>query len=138
MFLYMVGAFTHKRIAFIKVGVTNDIAERIRQLQTGQAFEVRLIAAWRAKSRMHAFDKEAEVHRKFGKFRVRGEWYRDHMIRRLRRYIEEMMGAPPCEIGDNSKAARNRNAGLPEWAGNDLRVLGWLRNNGFIEGLAAS
>lgn len=132
MFVYMIGAFSPKRLVSIKVGVTKDVAKRIKQIQTGQALEVRLIAAWKAKGRLHAFDVEASVHRQFGKQRVRGEWYRDYMIRRLRGYLESALGEAAVN-GQNSGAARRRERTVPEHAIHDLRVTSWLRSNGLLE-----
>jgi len=129
MFVYMMGAFTPKRIAFIKVGVTSDIAGRMKTLQTGQAFEIRLIYAWQAKGRMHAFDQEAAVHEQFRRERVRGEWYRHYMIRKLHAYIEKRMGAAAI-VADNSRGARGHIKAMHPTETADLRMLANLRRNG--------
>lgn len=131
MFVYMIGAFTPKKLAFLKVGVTKDVNKRIKAIQTGQGLEVRLICAWQAKGRLHAFDVEAATLREFGRDRMYGEWFRAHAIRKIRAYLTARMGREPTVVGHNSNAARRAERTIPLSVQHDLKVMAWMRANGF-------
>lgn len=54
----------------VKIGVTGDVARRMAELQTGCAWQLRLLAV--APAAPHT---EAEMHAKFAPARFRGEWF---------------------------------------------------------------
>ena len=57
----------------IKIGVGNDPAKRLKQLQTGSVSELSLV--YQSNVCSNAFDIEAECHHHFEKYHIRGEWY---------------------------------------------------------------
>lgn len=56
---------------FVKIGWTVSVRERIADLQTGNPFEIRILAT-KPGSPTH----EKSLHRKFAVHRIRGEWFR--------------------------------------------------------------
>lgn len=55
-----------------KIGFANDIVERIKQLQTGNWRELKLVAFHRGSSKL-----EAQLHRIHARHRIRSEWFAD-------------------------------------------------------------
>lgn len=69
----------------IKIGQTdNNIEERIKQLQIGCPYELRLL--WLHKSDHY---KEQEIHKEFSSERIRGEWF--HPSRKIFDFIDNEM-----------------------------------------------
>jgi hypothetical protein len=66
---------------FVKIGKSNDTSVRLKELQVGNPFELRVLAAFEAREAW-----EFELHRSFAGYRVRGEWFL--MNDRLARLIE--------------------------------------------------
>jgi len=56
----------------VKIGVSRDPAERLKQLQTGSDAQLELVAVKRT---ANAFAEEAALHRKHGERRLCGEWF---------------------------------------------------------------
>lgn len=54
----------------IKIGTSADPWQRLKTLQTANASELRVIAAWRV-----LFFEEQDIHETFARFRLRGEWF---------------------------------------------------------------
>lgn len=59
----------------VKIGVTGDLAGRLRKLQTAHYQEVHLLFTVECQSREHALEIEAGLHRFYGKFHIRNEWF---------------------------------------------------------------
>jgi predicted GIY-YIG superfamily endonuclease len=59
----------------IKIGVAANIEQRICEMQTGNPFELRLIASMEFSSRKQAIGVETVLHKKFRRHHVRGEWF---------------------------------------------------------------
>lgn len=76
MFVYFVQA--GKRGA-IKIGIARNIERRILSMQTGNAYELHLLAAIPCKSRAQAKDFEGRLHRFFGRQKIRGEWFMNNI-----------------------------------------------------------
>ena len=53
---------------FLKIGVANDVYQRVRHIQTGNPFEVKVLAVVDANIELH-------MHDKFSHLRSRGEWF---------------------------------------------------------------
>jgi len=66
----------------IKIGFSRDPESRLRQMQTSNPHELRML-----KVISGGYEKEAEIHEKFSKNRVRGEWFK--ASKKLRKYIED-------------------------------------------------
>lgn len=67
--IYVVSCGPH-----IKIGVTRNIAGRLKALQVGQAYEVKLECLWDVPAET-AHKAEACAHRFLAKHPVRGEWF---------------------------------------------------------------
>ena len=55
----------------IKIGYSNNVNERIRELQTASPYKLILLAAIVGGVRM-----ENDIHKQFSKYRMRGEWFK--------------------------------------------------------------
>jgi len=79
MYLYIVDCVIQKRWSDgtypIKIGVTSNLERRICQLQTGNPFQVRYVAANYYESKKEAMEKERQLHNTFSKSRLMGEWF---------------------------------------------------------------
>lgn len=60
----------------IKIGKAKNPIERIRVLQTGSPYKLKLLGAVKCKSDQHAKQVELFAHNLFYKQRRRGEWFR--------------------------------------------------------------
>jgi hypothetical protein len=63
-FIYTAG-FSH----YVKIGIANDLGQRIKSLQTGCPFEIQLYGAFPTRE---AMNDERIIHRKFRPFWLRG------------------------------------------------------------------
>lgn len=78
-FVYFIEAEGSQRI---KIGYSKDPDGRIKSLQTGSPFPLKLLLAVPANQ-----EKEAELHQQFADLRLDGEWF--HAAKRLRDHIEK-------------------------------------------------
>ena len=67
----------------IKVGISKCIDKRLKQLQTGNSHELRLIASLDCRSKMHALYIESNIHQLINKHRLHGEWFTVSSIERI-------------------------------------------------------
>lgn len=70
----------------VKIGKANNIKSRIRELQTGSADRLRLLAAIQGDER-----QEQQLHRRFAGLRLQGEWFR--LEGALAEYVDQLSGA---------------------------------------------
>jgi predicted GIY-YIG superfamily endonuclease len=63
----------------IKIGVAVNVARRMATMQTGNAFELKLLATIKCKSRDEAYILEKQLHEKFKRQRIRGEWFQGNI-----------------------------------------------------------
>ena len=66
-FIYVVGAAGHRPV---KIGKADDVQERLRALQVGSPYPLRILLAARADRRM-----EYALHDRFRPYRRHGEWF---------------------------------------------------------------
>jgi len=59
----------------IKIGVARNVERRMATMQTGNAFELKLLACIKCNSRNDSLILEKRLHSKFKRQRVRGEWF---------------------------------------------------------------
>lgn len=74
MYVYFVKAWGE--CPLIKIGKANDPLERVRKLQTGCPFKLKLMGMVKCRSEYHALQVEKFTHELFRKQRRRGEWFR--------------------------------------------------------------
>ena len=70
----------------IKIGVTDSINRRIKQLQTGNAQELYLVHYVVLNSPRDAYELEALLHRSMEKHKVKNEWYRKRPVMKMLRH----------------------------------------------------
>jgi T5orf172 domain len=61
---------------FVKIGVTENLDDRLADLQVGNHGELYLEGALLFRTREEALTAERELHVRYGRYRVRGEWFR--------------------------------------------------------------
>ena len=59
----------------IKIGVASDLAKRLETLQTGNPFQLKVLATIPCSSEQHAYELERRMHKLFASKRIRGEWF---------------------------------------------------------------
>ena len=59
----------------IKIGVSNNVNNRLDSLQTGNPRKLTLMASIKCRSINDAYRLEKKLHKKFKPHRVRGEWF---------------------------------------------------------------
>jgi len=67
-FVYLVHASGHW-----KLGVSQNVEQRLRELQTGCPFRVEIVKFWKSE---HATKVERALHRRFAEHRMEGEWFK--------------------------------------------------------------
>lgn len=74
-----------------KVGVARSIERRLAQMQTGNAYKLRLKKAFECNSRLEAFELERAIHnifKKEGGGHIHGEWFRwDRVNHRYKKQV---------------------------------------------------
>lgn len=64
----------------IKIGKANDVWFRLKELQTGNPYKLRILLTIGMRSEYEAFDLEQRLHEKFRTSRMEGEWFHEHDI----------------------------------------------------------
>lgn len=101
MYLYLIGAFDFNDILLaVKIGVTEDVTQRIASMQTGQFCEMKLILAWEVESRKKCFYSESVLHEHYQKKRIRGEWFRVGIMKDAVHVVSDVVGSAPCSVPD--------------------------------------
>lgn len=60
----------------IKIGMAKNVERRLDNLQTSSPSTLKLLSKIQAKSVNKARELEQSLHRKFDKYRIRGEWFK--------------------------------------------------------------
>ena len=63
----------------IKIGMARNVARRMATMQTGNAFELNLLASLKCTSRGDAQILEKQIHKRFKSQRIRGEWFQGNI-----------------------------------------------------------
>lgn len=74
MFVYFIQDGKGKG-GYIKIGKAKNIKNRLESLQIGNPRKLTLMAAIRCKTCKEALKIEKELHHRFRKHHIRGEWY---------------------------------------------------------------
>ena len=74
MFVY---AIREKETGNIKLGISRDPQQRVKQLQTGNSSELELVAVRPA---VNGYASEKELHSDAGAYRIRGEWFSEEAL----------------------------------------------------------
>ena len=68
----------------IKIGKANDVGRRMGDLQVGNPSELTILLEIPCKSPQHAGNMEKQIHRRFRKNRIRGEWFASDVLGRMK------------------------------------------------------
>lgn len=64
----------------VKIGVSDDVPRRLKQLQTGSPKEMEIIHVIPFKDRKEAYKEEARLHAKYSSSNLGGEWFDKHEV----------------------------------------------------------
>lgn len=65
---------------FVKIGYTVNLDSRFEAIQTACPYEVSVVCLFPYTTEDLAREMEISLHRKFSKFRVRGEWFKKNQV----------------------------------------------------------
>lgn len=82
----------------VKVGISSNPKSRIRSLQTGSPFPIRLLITVAAESRDHATHIESAIHAAFEDTRLSGEWFNAPASDVYATMVGGFLGAILCDI----------------------------------------
>ena len=74
MYVYLIQS-GNKPKSPIKIGMSDNPEKRIKQLQTGNPVQLRLVLSIKCKSRAGAFKLESDMHNLLHKMNIINEWY---------------------------------------------------------------
>ena len=77
----------------IKIGKADDVMERVAELQTGNPYKLSVILNVIMPTKTKAFNLERELHDKFKRFRLEGEWFMEEPVL-------DLIDTETVEIGD--------------------------------------
>lgn len=60
----------------VKIGVANNVNGRLDQLQTGNHLKLTILKKIKYLSKSNSYHIEGQLHHKFRKYRIRGEWFK--------------------------------------------------------------
>jgi hypothetical protein len=66
--------------SYIKVGVSDKPFSRISTMETGNPFDLELVALLFVNGKRQAYATEHNIHKKFANDRVKGEWFNDSIL----------------------------------------------------------
>lgn len=72
----------------VKIGLSANIERRIENMQVGNSRRLKLIATMGPFHEIKATCFEQQLHRRFKKHRIRGEWFSYRCLARLQNYDE--------------------------------------------------
>lgn len=64
----------------IKIGIADNVEKRVRSLQTGCPYPIKVMALWRYDEAWHARHAEKACHDRFKKLNTHGEWFRVNLV----------------------------------------------------------
>lgn len=75
MYVYFIRSANKKSLVQVKIGLSKDPNERLRNLQFTSPTKLSLIGVIKCKSKLHSFHVERTLHDRFKKQRRHGEWF---------------------------------------------------------------
>lgn len=76
------------RSGVCKVGMARNIEKRIKTLQTGHPVKLWLVKSFPFESHSQARYVEHSIHVAYGKYRLKGEWFRKKFLRLFLEHLE--------------------------------------------------
>lgn len=75
MHLYIISSHTNQML--VKIGYSADLAARLKQLQTGNPFRLKVLHSFAFPDSKKAAACETLLHRLFADYQISGEWFRN-------------------------------------------------------------
>ena len=72
--------FIRDGLEHIKIGVANNVKNRIKELQTANPMKLEYFYGMHVKTSEDAYDLEEELHKKFSNIRLMGEWFKEEEV----------------------------------------------------------
>ncbi|MEO6381961.1 MAG: GIY-YIG nuclease family protein [Nitrobacter sp.] len=86
----------------VKIGISKDVEKRLRGIQTGCPYSVRLVKAWNT---TRAREIERKAHQILARYRWAGEWF-DLPTQAAVLAVELLVQAHPCRSGNDKSISR--------------------------------
>jgi Meiotically up-regulated gene 113 len=114
----------------VKIGRAIDVPSRLKQLQTGTPHELRTLLVLNG-------DREMEMHDRFSRHRIRGEWF--HWCDEIRNFINENLDARPgVWSAVNAYCTEAERQDFNEWHSRAtaaaIEFRDWVRNVAMVTG----
>ena len=65
----------------IKIGITDNVIDRIQRLQTGCPHELNVISLYKSADRRMIYAIEQTLHKMFSKHKLQGEWFENEVVK---------------------------------------------------------
>lgn len=82
-YVYFIQEQKASKSAPVKIGVAQDVIQRLMNIQTGNPRTLKIVATLGPFSEAQAFDLERGLHRRFKSLRLRGEWFSGKALKML-------------------------------------------------------
>lgn len=89
-YIYIMEAETHA----IKIGVAGNPSARLKVLQTGCPFKLKLFARFKVATASIAYAYETEIHKRLGRCSLEGEWFKISTAEAIAVITSVIAGAP--------------------------------------------
>jgi hypothetical protein len=114
----------------VKIGRAIDVASRLKSLQTGTPHELRTLLVLNG-------DREMEMHGRFSKHRIRGEWF--HWCDEIRQFIDDNFEARPrVWSAVNAYCTNEERQEFNEWHNratvSAIELVDWVRHVALVTG----
>lgn len=71
VYIYVIAAANHS----VKIGIAGNPQFRLRELQTGCPFRLKVFAQFKITNRSSALKLERQIHKRLGRVQLEGEWF---------------------------------------------------------------
>jgi len=94
----------------IKIGWAINVKRRMAAMQTGNAFELKLLAVIPCQSKDHAIHTEKQMHKFFKRQNIRGEWFQGNIDFKKMDNMQDFDTTKSSSSSTKSKYAPIKNA----------------------------
>ena len=75
---------------YLKIGISSTPRKRLKQIQTSNARELRIVKAWEVGNRKTTESWETYIHARMAAYHVRGEWF-NAPLDRTRKFLHKLL-----------------------------------------------
>ena len=101
--VYFVQCCDKKR--YVKIGVARNVKSRIKTLQTGNPYKLKVLSVIKCSGQKEAYALEARLHKFFKKNHFNGEWFKKVDMKRAEAYFQRAVDNPQENLLSDSEMA---------------------------------